>query len=143
MKKRIIIKQLEPNAYKAMMGMEEYLNSTDLSKNLRELIKIRASQINGCAYCLDMHTKDAIDNGENQRRIFVLNAWKESDLFDSKERVVLKMTEEITLISNQGLSEETYEQAKKFLTENEIAQIIMQVSVTNAWNRIAVATHLH
>ena len=99
MKKRIIIKQLEPNAYKAMMGMEEYLNSTDLSKNLRELIKIRASQINGCAYCLDMHTKDAIDNGENQRRIFVLNAWKESDLFDSKERVVLKMTEEITLIS--------------------------------------------
>src|SRR5699024_7159908 len=125
MKERINIQKLEPQAYKAMFGLEKYLNSIELSENLKELIKIRASQINGCAYCIELHTKDALENGENQRRIFALSAWSESPLFNSKEKVVLKVTDEITLISFNGLKNDTYKQAQKYFSDNEIAQIVM------------------
>lgn len=142
MSKRIVIQQVEPNAYKAMFGLEKYLSSSSLDTLLIELIKIRASQINGCAYCIEIHTKDAISNGETQRRIFALSAWWESPLFSDKEKVVLKMTEEITLITEKGLTETTYLEAEKFFSEHEIAQIIMQIGTINLWNRIAVSTHL-
>ncbi len=91
-----------------------------------------------------MHTKDAIKNGETQQRIFVLSAWREATyLFTEEEQAVLAMTEEITLISNNGLSEETYQKALKHFTKNQVAQIIMAIITINAWNRIAVSTHLH
>src|SRR6185312_5794 len=139
MEKRINIKTIEPNAYKAMSGLEQYIRSSKLPALLRELIKIRASQINGCAYCLDMHTVEALKLGENQRRIFALSARKESPLFSEEERAVLQLTEEVTLISNHGLSDETYHKVLKFYDENELAQIIMQVIIINSWNRIAVS----
>ena len=142
MEKRIRINELEPEAYKAMHGLEKYLNSTYLSKSLRELIKIRASQINGCAFCIDMHTKDAIENGETARRIFAVSVWWESPLFDEKEKAALQMTDEITKISDNGLTAETYKRAKANFSDNEIAQIIMSISVINVWNRIAVSTHM-
>lgn len=143
MEKRIRINELEPEAYKAMFGLEKYLNSTGLDKNLKELIKIRASQINGCAYCIELHTKDALKNGENNRRIFALSAWWESPLFNDKEKTVLQMTEEITRITDKGMTETTYRRAKENFSDNEIAQIIMQISIINTWNRIAVSTHMY
>ena len=142
MSERINIQKLEPKAYEAMFGLEKYLSTSKLSKTLLELIKIRASQINGCAYCIDMHTQEAMKHGENARRIFAVSAWWESPLFDEKEQVVLKMTEEVTLISEKGLTTETYDLAKAIFDDNEIAQIIMQIGVINTWNRIAVSTRM-
>lgn len=141
MDKRINIKELEPNAYKAMSGLEQYIRSSRLPPLLREMIKIRASQINGCAYCIDMHTQEALKLGEKQRRIFALSAWKESPLFTEEERAVLQLTEEVTLISKDALSDETYSKVLKFYGENELAQIIMQVIIINMWNRMAVSTN--
>lgn len=142
MDKRVNINETEPQALKAMYALEGYLATTQLSKTLKELLKIRASQINKCAFCIDMHTKDAIKNGETNQRIFLLNAWRETDLFTEEEKVILAITEEITLIHNQGLSDETYKKAEQIFDKNRIAQIIMAVITINAWNRIAVSTHM-
>ncbi len=141
MEKRISIKDVEPNAYKAMSGLEQYIRASKLPPKLRELIKIRASQLNGCAFCIDMHTEEALKLGENQRRIFALCAWKESPLFSEEERVVLQLTEEVTMISKNALSDETYNKALRFYGENELAQIIMQVIIINSWNRWTVSTN--
>lgn len=103
MKGRINIQKLVPKAYQAMFRLDKYLNSIGLSKRLKELIKIRASQIDGCAYCIEFHTKEAIENSESQRRIFALSAWRKSPLFWVSEKVVLKMTDKVTLISAAGL----------------------------------------
>jgi AhpD family alkylhydroperoxidase len=134
------IKDIEPGAYKAMLGLEQYIRSSQIPPILRELIKIRASQINGCAYCIDMHTQEALKIGETQRRIFALSAWKESPLFTEEERTVLQLTEEITLISEDGVNDETYDRALKIYGENGLAQIIMQVIIINSWNRITVSS---
>lgn len=137
---RISIKDLEPAAFKAMLGLEQYIRDTHIDRLLLEMIKIRASQINGCAYCIDMHTQEALKIGETQRRIFAVSAWKESPLFTEEERAVLQLTEEITLISKEAVSDETYDKVLKFYGENGLARIIMQVIIINSWNRIAVAT---
>ena len=142
MKKRLDISQLEPNAYKVMFGLEKYLGGTALRTNLKDLIKIRASQINGCAYCIQMHTEEALKQGETEQRIFALSAWKESPLFSEIERAVLSLTEDVTLISEGGLSSENYDAALSALGEKTLAQAIMQIVTINAWNRMAVATHM-
>ena len=142
MEKRININEVEPQAYKAMYALEGYLATSQLSETHKELIKIRASQINGCAFCIDMHTKDALKNGETHQRIFLLNAWRETNLFSEEEKLILAITEEITLIHDKGLSSETYKKAEQFFDKNGIAQIIMAIVIINAWNRIAVSTHL-
>ncbi|WP_152270079.1 carboxymuconolactone decarboxylase family protein [Agriterribacter humi] len=139
--KRINITQTEPNAYKGMLTLEQYIRNSAIPHLLRELIKIRASQINGCAYCIDMHTQEALKIGETQRRIFALSAWKESPLFTEEERAVLQLTEEVTLIAKDGVSDETYNKVLGFYGENVLAQIIMQIIIINSWNRIAVSTH--
>lgn len=140
MENRIDIQQVEPKAYQAMFTLETYLQLAELSKTHLELIKIRASQINGCAFCINMHTTDALQQGESTQRIFLLNAWRETELFTEEERTILAMTEEITLIHEHGLSTQTYQQAEKLFTPNYIAQIIMAISTINAWNRIAIST---
>jgi AhpD family alkylhydroperoxidase len=142
MEKRIDIQALEPQAYKAMFAMEAYLSKTSISKTIKELIKIRSSQINNCAYCINMHTKDALANGETEQRIFLLSAWREAlDLYTDQEKVVIEMTEEITLIHQKGLSDQTYQKALELFSETQVAQIIMAIVVINSWNRIAVSTH--
>ena len=138
--KRININNVEPNAYKAMSGMEQYIRNSGIEPILRHLIKIRASQINGCAYCIDMHTQEALKLGETQRRIFALSAWKESPLFTKEERAVLQLTEEVTLISEDGVSDETYNTVFHMFDKNVLAQIIMQIVIINSWNRIAVSS---
>lgn len=143
MSARLNIATVDAAAYKAMLGLEGYLHKTSLSPIQKELIKIRASQINSCAFCLDMHTKDAIKYGETPQRIFILSAWKEAkELFTEEEQALLAMTEEVTLISQNGLTEETYQKAKSVFNDNQIAEIIMAIVTINAWNRIAVSTHL-
>jgi AhpD family alkylhydroperoxidase len=142
MNTRVNILQTQPEAYKAMMGLEKYIASTLLDPIHKELIKIRASQINGCAFCIDMHTKDARKLGITEQRIYLLNAWKEvKSLYTEEERVILAMTEEITLIQNH-LSDETYNKAAQLFEENYIAALIIMITTINAWNRIAISTEL-
>lgn len=140
MENRIDIQEFEPKAYEAMFALEHYLHSSQLTKTHLELIKIRASQINGCAFCINMHTADALKQGETSQRIFLLNAWRETTLFTEEERAILAITEEVTLISQNGLSDKTYQEAEKLFDGNYIAQIIMAVVTINAWNRIAIST---
>jgi AhpD family alkylhydroperoxidase len=143
MQKRFNIKTAAPNALKAMIGLETYLSQCSISKTTKELIKIRASQINRCAYCINIHTQDAIKNGETSQRIFLLNAWREAEgIFTEEERVVLAITEEITLIHQSGLSDDTYTNALHFFSETQIADIITAVITINLWNRVVLSTHL-
>ena len=142
MQSRISISDLEPHAVEAMLGLEKYLGSAKLYPSLCALIKIRASQINGCAYCIQLHTEKARAQGEHEQRIYALSAWKESPLFTEKERAVLSLTDEITLISDHGLSKEVYDKGLEFLGENGLAQYIVQIITINAWNRIALSTKM-
>ena len=140
--KRVNINETEPGAYKAMYALEGYLATSQLTKTHKELIKIRASQINRCAFCIDLHTKDALKNWETNERIFLLIAWRETDLFTDEEKILLAITEELTLIHKHGVSDETYKKAEQAFDKNYIAQIIMAVATINAWNRIAISTQL-
>ncbi len=134
MENRINLSKAEPQAIKAMLAIDNYLSATPLDKHQRELIKIRASQINGCSYCINLHTKDARKYGETEQRLYLLSAWRETDLFTEEERCVLAMTEEITLISQHGLCDATYETAIRLFGENYTAQLIMAIISINAWN---------
>lgn len=141
MEKRINLQQLEPDAYKAMFGLEKYLASGNLQQKHRDLLKIRASQINGCAFCISMHTKEARDHGETEQRIYLLDAWNETNLFTDEEKALLALTESVTLISNK-LSDQVYHNAAAFFEPNYLAQLIMAIISINAWNRIAIGTQL-
>ena len=141
-KQRLDIKHLEPKVYEILYAMEEYLDKTALDLKLRELIKIRVSQINKCAYCLEMHTKVARKAGETEQRIYALSAWEESPLFTDEERATLVLTEEITMISQKGVLDLTFQNVKKYYTENQIAQIIIAINQINFWNRIAISTKM-
>lgn len=142
MDKRISIAQKIPGAIKAMAELENYLQTTQLSVIHKELIKIRASQINGCAYCINMHTKDARKYGVTEQRIYLLSAWRETNFFTEEEQVILAMTEEITMISKAGLTDNTYEHAARLFEASYLAQIIMAIISINSWNRIGIATKM-
>lgn len=138
---RFKIKDIQPEAYKAMRGLEEYLKTTSVTPLEKELIKIRASQINGCAYCINMHARDARKLGETEQRIYLISAWREApNFFTEEEQLMLAMTEEITLINQHGLSDDTYGKAVVVFGEEKTAQIMMTIVTINAWNRIAVST---
>jgi AhpD family alkylhydroperoxidase len=140
MEQRLNLPELDPKAFQVMLGIEKYLAKSGLDKKLQELIKIRASQINGCAFCLNMHTRDALKIGETAKRIFLLNAWKETDLFTENEKAVLALTEAITLIANGPVSDEVYNSAKVYFTDKELAVIIMAIVAINSWNRITITS---
>lgn len=140
MEKRIDLQQVEPLAVKAMYSLEAYLKNTQLSATHKELIKIRASQINGCAFCIDMHTRDALNLGITPQRIFLLDAWKETELYSAEEKIILALTEHITLISKEGLPDDVYTGAVDLFGANYVAQLIMAIVTINSWNRIAIST---
>ncbi len=140
MKERIKLEQIEPAAYQAMFQLENYVKQSGLDKKILALIKIRASQINRCAFCIDMHTKEARKNGETEQRIYSLNAWRDTPFFTSKERAVLELTEAISLIAENHVTDSVYQEVSRYFSENEIAQITMAVITINAWNRIAITT---
>ena len=141
MENRINIQKVEPAAYQAMFGLEKYLSTSKVDPILLELIKMRASQINGCAFCLNMHSADARKIGETEQRLYLLNAWRETTLFTKQEEAVLALTEEVTLIGNH-VADKTYNNAAGLFSEQELAQIIMAIVTINAWNRIAITTKL-
>lgn len=140
MKERMDLGKVEPQLYQGMIGLERAVSAAGLDKKLQELIKIRASQINGCAFCLDMHTKDARKSGESEQRIYALNAWRETPFYTPAERAALALTEAVTLVASSHVPDEVYEEAARHFNENEIAKIIMAIVAINAWNRIAIAT---
>jgi AhpD family alkylhydroperoxidase len=140
METRANIHQTHPTAIKAMYGLVEALSKSTLTPIQKELIKIRSSQLNSCAFCLNMHTKEALKIGETQQRIFLLSAWKETDLFTPEEKALLAITEEVTLIHAQGVTDTTYKQAEAFFSAETINDIILATILINAWNRIAVST---
>jgi len=125
-----------------MLGLEKYLAQSGLDPILYELIKTRASQINGCAFCINMHTRDALKHGETAQRLFLLDAWRETELYTPKERAVLALTEAVTLIAGNHISNEVYNEAAAHLTEKELAAVIMAIVAINGWNRIAITTNL-
>ena len=141
MKERFLMKDVQPVAYNAMLELYKYETTTSIDPLHKHLIKIRASQINGCAYCLNMHAKDARAAGETEQRIYLISAWREAPHFSEQERTILAMTEEITLISQKGLTEETYQQAITHFGETGVAALIMHIISINAWNRIGISTH--
>ena len=141
MNQRLNIEQIEPTAFKAMYALVKYMGTTQLTHTQSNLISIRASQLNGCAFCLDMHTREARQHGETEQRLYLLNAWRETTLFTPEEQAMLALTEEITFI-NRGVSEATYQQAVAVLGEQLVAQAIMMAVTINAWNRIAITTQL-
>jgi AhpD family alkylhydroperoxidase len=141
MKTRIKIDQVEPAGYRAILGLEKFIESTPLTKIHKDLIKIRASQINGCAFCIDMHTKEARKAGETEQRIYALNAWRDTPFFTDEERAILVLTEEVTLISGH-VKDETYAEALSALGETYLAQVILAIITINAWNRIGITTLL-
>lgn len=142
MEPRINVSKVDPKAYEAMIGLEKYLAQSGLDKRLYELIKTRASQINGCAYCINMHTRDATELGETSQRLFLLNAWRETELFTEKERAVLALTEAMTLITNGHVPDDIYKEAEKHCSPNELSAVIMAVVAINGWNRIAITTRM-
>lgn len=141
MSKKIDYFKIAPKAMKNLLNMENYFhNEITIDPIIKELIKIRASQINGCAYCLNMHTVDALKIGETAQRIFLVSAWWETDLFSEKEKAVLSLTEHVTLISD-GVPEEVVEDVLKFFTEEELVDLVLMISQINTWNRINVSSH--
>jgi AhpD family alkylhydroperoxidase len=142
MQLRLSMKSVNPEGYSAMVGLERYISGISLDAKLKELIKIRASQINGCAFCIDMHTKDARKFGESERRIYALNAWREAPFFTRVERSVLALTEATTLIADTHVPDDVYNQVREHFNERETAEIIMCIVTINAWNRIAISTRI-
>lgn len=139
MEERLNIYKEAPKALEILVEMEKYIATFDVEKPLRELIKIRASQINHCAYCLEMHTADAKKIGVPEVKINTIAAWQESPHFNDEERAVLAFTEEVTLISEQGVSDETFENLQQYFSDTQIAQMIIVINQINFWNRNAVS----
>ena len=139
MKTRMNLFETEPNGYKAMLNLEKYIATTGISKTHAELIKIRASQINGCAFCLDMHNKDARKYGETEQRLYTVSAWRDTPFFTPEEQALLALTEQVTLITNH-VTDAVYTNAVALLGEKYIAEVIMLIITINGWNRIAITT---
>ncbi len=139
---RLNIGEVDPAAHKAVLAMERYIHSGTLGENLINLIKIRASQLNGCAFCLDMHIREATAKGESLRRLAVLSAWREApNLYTERERAAIALTETVTLIARDGVPDDVWDAARANFDEPELVQLLMAISTINVWNRLAISTH--
>lgn len=135
------INKAEPGIYRAMFAADKAVKDFDIDPKLKELIKVRVSQINGCGYCINSHTKDALAIGETNQRLFALSAWWETPFFTNEEQAALKLAEEVTNIS-QGVSDSTYQRAVQLFGEQGVAQLIFISIAINSWNRIAIPVHM-
>jgi len=138
MQPRINFYKADPAAIHAMRGLESYLNQSTLEPSLRELVKMRASQINGCAYCLDMHSKDARAAGESEQRLYCLDAWREAPFYSDRERAALEWTEAVTRIADTRAPDDVYERARQQFSEQEMMSLTMAIVAINGWNRLAI-----
>jgi AhpD family alkylhydroperoxidase len=139
MQPRIDTTHVSPDAYKAMLGLQSYVDATGLEKSLRELVNIRASQINGCAFCLHMHLRDARKAGEAQERLDLIGAWREAPVFTARERAALAWTEAVTLVADTHVPDDVCEAAQTEFSEQELVNLTMAVVAINGWNRLMVA----
>lgn len=139
MEARLNYARIAPDLMKAMRGLETYLASCGLEPKLKELVKLRASQINGCAYCVDMHSQDARALGETEQRLYALPVWQETPFFTERERAALLWAEKVTLISVDHVPDEVYEQVRQHFSEEELANLTLAIATINAWNRLAIS----
>jgi AhpD family alkylhydroperoxidase len=139
MKPRMNYYQAAPETIKALVAVEEQIQASGLEKSLIELVKTRASQINGCAFCINMHTQDARKQGETEQRLYLLNAWHESPLYTDRERAALAWTEALTLIAETHAPDDVYEGVRAHFSESETVNLTMLIGAINAWNRLAIA----
>jgi AhpD family alkylhydroperoxidase len=130
--------KISPGAYKAMAGLEGFVKGSGLEPALLELVRMRASQINGCAYCLDMHSKDARAAGETEQRLYGLNAWRETPFYTERERAALAWTEALTLVQETHAPDDVYEEVRKRFTEEEVVSLTAAIVSINSWNRLAI-----
>ena len=129
---------ISPEPLKIMLGFEKYIKSTNLDSTILDLVKTRASQINGCAKCLDMHTKDARANGETEQRLYCLDAWRETDFYTEEERAALALTEAVTEISKKGISDDLYNSVREKFGEKDFVDLVYAINTINSWNRLAI-----
>ncbi|HET8574446.1 MAG TPA: carboxymuconolactone decarboxylase family protein [Edaphocola sp.] len=141
MQKRINAFEVRPQVVKALMGLGGYLIKSPVEKSLLHLIEFRVSQINGCAFCLDMHAKDLRAEGESEQRIYMLSAWRETNLYTDREQAALAWAEAVTQLNNQQVTDEIYEQALRAFTEEELVDLTFAVTAINTWNRFNIAFH--
>ena len=134
--------QLDEAARKPTMAMYHLQNSIELDETLANLVRLRASQVNGCAFCIDMHWKDARAAGESEERLYSLDAWRESPLYDDRERAGLALTEAITLVAKGHIPDETWENARASLSESELANLVFEITAINAWNRLMITARV-
>jgi len=139
MTQRMNYYEIAPDAMKIMMEMEKYTKKSSIERKLRELIKIRASQINGCAYCINMHTADAKKMGETEQRLYCISAWRECTFYSDAEKVALELTEHITLIPEKRVPNELYERVRKHVDEKAYVDLVILINQINSWNRISIA----
>jgi len=139
MKARIDLNHVNPGVIHAMLGLERQVRQAGFDGKLLDLVRMRASQINGCAYCLDMHSKDARANGETEQRLYGLDAWHETPYYSARERAALEWTEALTLISDTHVPDEVYERVRKQFTEDELVHLSLAIVAINGWNRLNVA----
>jgi AhpD family alkylhydroperoxidase len=142
MKVRFNYAKAAPGVYDAMEGLEKYLGQCGLEESLLHLIRLRASQINGCAYCLDMHWKDLRAIGENEQRLYSLDAWRECPYYSDRERAALAWTEAVTLITEGHVPDAVYEEARAHFNEKELSDMTLVVAAINAWNRLSIAARI-
>ena len=128
--------------YKAMLGLEKYLHGCGLEEKLLHLVKLRASQINGCAFCLDMHWKDLRAIGETEQRLYSLDAWREGPFYTERERAALAWTEAVTLVASGHVPDTAYEQARSHFSDKELGDLTFAVATINAWNRLAISSRM-
>jgi AhpD family alkylhydroperoxidase len=139
MKARIDLMHVNPGILHAMLGLERQVQKASFDSKLLDLVRMRASQINGCAYCLDMHSKDARANGETEQRLYGLEAWRETPYYSSRERAALEWTEALTLVSESHVPDEVYERVRAQFSEDEVANLSLAIVAINGWNRLNVA----
>lgn len=139
MEARIDYAKASPGALKAMYGLEQYLKQSTLDQNLLHLIKLRVSQINGCAFCLDMHWKDLKAAGEADRRLYSLDAWRETPFYTDRERAALEWSESVTKITEGHVPDEVYDQVRQHFSEVELVDLTLAITAINGWNRLSVA----
>ena len=139
MQSRMEYQKVAPGVSQAMSQLERYVRESGLELPLLELVKTRASQINGCAFCLDMHTKDARARGETEQRLYALSAWHETPFYTDRERAALAWTEAVTLVSETHVPDDVYEQAREQFSEQELANLTLAIIAINGWNRLAIS----
>jgi AhpD family alkylhydroperoxidase len=139
MEQRINYYEVAPEALNIMMEMEKYTKSTKIDRKLRELIKIRASQINGCAFCLNMHTSDARKMGETEQRLYCVSAWRECDFYTDAEKVALELTEHVTLVPTKRVPDDLYNRVRKHFSEKDYVDLVILINQINSWNRLSIS----